>query len=117
MTIQSYLANSGSHCPVTLCHIPKFWGLLAIDDDTTLSHKVGIALPSDTVSYPKSVGPIDTTLPQKSESDYSLTQRHLATRRMESSATIRKLTAGSLSLITLVSESHAGIQLYWLCLL
>jgi len=32
---------------------------LTIDDDTTLSRKVGIALPSDTVSYPKSVGPID----------------------------------------------------------
>ena len=56
--IQRYLAKSGSHCPVTLCHIPKVWGLLTIDDDTKLSRKFGIALPSDTVSYPKILGPI-----------------------------------------------------------
>ena len=57
--IQRYLAKSGSHCPVTLSHNPKMWGLLTIDNDITLSPKVEIALPSDTVSYPKIVGPID----------------------------------------------------------
>ena len=58
----------------------------------------------------------DTTLPKMSGSDYALTQRHLATRKMKSSATSLRqygnLQKDLLSLNTLVSDRRAGIQLY-----